>query len=162
MIKFRFADMQFECDTADEAAELLKRLQVEEEKKLRRAQRSPMANLIADLAGWDETHTSPWNRTSFWTFLESLGEPQKRVLTLLVQKRRVTDEELREVLQVESNMQLAGILSGISKQAGAHNLPARAIFTIENERKSGQVTKTYVVALDFLRIATEMNWLAVE
>jgi hypothetical protein len=158
MIKFRVDDMQFECDTADEVTELLKQLQAEKEKKVRRERRSPMVALIADLAGWDETHTSPWNRTSFWTFLESLGEPQKRVLTLLVQKRRLKDEELREALHLDSNTQLAGVLSGISKQAGAHNLPARAVFTIENEAKGGQVTKSYVVALDFLRIATEMNW----
>ena len=158
MIKFRFGDVPFECDTAEEASELLKQLQAEEEKKVRRERRSPLESLIAGLAGWDEEHRSPWNRTSFWTFLESLGEPQKRVLTLLVQKRRLRDEELREALQLDSNKQLAGVLSGISKQAGAHNLPARAVYTIENERKSSQVTKTYVVALDFLRIANEMNW----
>jgi hypothetical protein len=53
---------------------------------------------------------------------------------------------------------LAGVLSGISKQAGANNISARSVFNIENESKSGEVTKTYVVSLDFLRIANEMNW----
>jgi len=158
MIKFSFSDMQFECDTVDEVTELLKQLQAEKEKQERRTRRSPLVALIADLGGWDESHTSPWTQTSFWIFLESLGEAQKHVLALLVQKRRLSDQELREALQLDSNTQLAGVLSGISKQAGAHNLPARAVFTIENERKSSQVTKTYVVALDFLRIATEMNW----
>jgi hypothetical protein len=158
MIKFRRGDMEFECESADEAYELLKRLRAEDERKLRRSGLSPLANLIADIAGWGETHTSPWNRTLFWTFLESLGEPQKRGLALLVRKRRLTDEQLREALQLNNNKQLAGVLSGISKQAGAHDLSARAVYTIENESKSGQVTKSYVVALDFLRIAVQMNW----
>jgi len=158
MIKFQHRGMQFECNTAEEASELVKRLRAEDEKKLRRGRRSPVANLLADVIGLDETHASPWNRASFWTFLESLGDPQRRVLALLVRKRRLTDEQLREALQLRDNRQLAGVLSGISKQAGAHNLPARAVYKIENESKSGQVTKTYLVALDFLQIAGQMNW----
>ena len=37
------------------------------------------------------------------------------------------------------------------------NLPARAVFTIENESKSGETKKTYVVSNHFLETATENN-----
>jgi CRP-like cAMP-binding protein len=105
-----------------------------------------------------QVEVSHWTRESFWEFVEAVGEPQQRILKMLVKQHRATDEQLRKALKVDSNQQLAGILSGISKQAGAQNVPARAVYTIENESSAGNVTKTYVVAIDFLRIATEMNW----
>jgi hypothetical protein len=59
---------------------------------------------------------------------------------------------------LETNKQLAGVLSGISKQAAAHDIPARAVYKIERESKSGALTKTYLAALEFLQIANQMNW----
>ena len=53
-----------------------------------------------------------------------------------------------------SNKQLAGILSGLSKQAAACHLSAREVFTIENESKAGETSKTYVIARHFLAMAT--------
>ena len=66
--------------------------------------------------------------------------------------------QLRHAVGVETNQQLAGILSGLSKQAAACHLPAREVFTIENESKSGETTKTYVIARHFLETATANNW----
>jgi hypothetical protein len=75
-----------------------------------------------------------------------------------VTRRRVTDEELRRALNVSGNQALAGVLSGISKQAAALNIPARAIFGFENLRNAGKRRSTYTVADKFLQIATDMNW----
>ena len=99
-----------------------------------------------------------WDAEFFWKFVGNLGETQQSVLHLLVSRVRITDEELRTTLGLENNKQLAGVLSGISKQAAALGIPARVVYTIDKEFKSGEVTKTYVIAVDFLRIATEMNW----
>ena len=76
------------------------------------------------------------------------------MLALLVQQTRATDSQLREAVGVSTNQQLAGVLSGVSKQAAAFDLPARAVFTIENESKSGETTKTYVVSNIFLQRPT--------
>ena len=65
---------------------------------------------------------------------------------------------LREAVGVSANQQLAGVLSGVSKQAAALDLSARAVFTIENESKSGETTKTYVVSKHFLATANTCNW----
>ena len=70
----------------------------------------------------------------------------------------VSAEELRKVLKLDGNQALAGVLSGISKQAGSLNIPARSVYTVEDERRSGELHKTYVAANDFLRIANDMNW----
>ena len=149
-----------ECTDANEAIAVLEHLEREEQEVIRRGM--PGANegileVIAAMFGGRE-ETSFWKRDTFWKFIEALGKPQKQVLGLLVQKRRMSDDEIRKALGLDTNLELGGVLSGVSKQAASHNIPARAVFTIENEMKGGETTKTYVVALDFLRIATEMNW----
>jgi hypothetical protein len=83
---------------------------------------------------------------------------QERALGQLVRQHTATDEELRQFLNLETNKQLAGVLSGISKQAAAHDIAARSVYKIERESKRGTVTKTYLVALEFLQIANQMNW----
>jgi len=135
-----------ECSTAAEAIELLKYIDAEEKRSIRKS----LPALLSD--------TNPWTKTLFWQFIDSLGEAQKHILTLLVQKHKATDEELRKMLKLDGNQALAGVLSGISKQAGILNVPARSVYTVEDERKAGELTKTYAAAREFWQIASEMNW----
>ena len=147
-----------------ETAELIARVQAEDAQVLQRhiaAGGVPPALqqlvTVASMLGIIET--SYWTGEKFWRLIESVGEPQKRLLELLVRKHRVSAEEMCKALELNSNQQLAGVLSGISKQAGSHDVPARAVFTIDNESRSGETTKTYVVAkMDFLKMATGQNW----
>jgi len=80
----------------------------------------------------------------------------------LVRKGKASDAELRKAADVRSNLELGGILTAVSKQAAATNVPARAVFTIETETASGENKKTYAIAMEFLRMASEMNWPPVE
>jgi hypothetical protein len=162
-IKIPFNGQYIECSTPAEAIAVLKYLDDVSSKKITRtvpgvasAFAGP-SSAIAQLFG-DTVYTSAWTRESFWKFIENLGESQTRVLALLKRNHKVTDETLRKTLKLDSNQALAGVLSGISKQAGILNIPARAVYTVEDERKGGELSKTYVAANDFLRIANEMNW----
>ena len=101
---------------------------------------------------------NPWTPRTFSDFVNALGPSQTTVLAQLVQHTRATDAQLRHAVGVERNQQLAGILSGVSKQAAACHLPAREVFTIENESKSGETTKTYVIARHFRETAAVQNW----
>ena len=94
----------------------------------------------------------------FFDFITAVGDSQRTVLALLVRQTRATDSQLREAVGVSTNQQLAGVLSGVSKQAAAFDLPARAVFIIENESKSGETTKSYVVSKHFLATANTNNW----
>ena len=154
MIRIPYKGHTIECSTAAEAIEILKHIDSEEHPT------HVSMTVGSAFAAMQEVFgtTSAWTRTSFWKFMESLGEAQTRILSLLVKKQKMTDEELRKALKLDNNQALAGVLSGISKQAGALNIPARAVYTVEDERKGGELTKTYAIALDFLRMATEMNW----
>ena len=101
---------------------------------------------------------NPWTPRVFSDFVQAIGSSQTTVLAWLLQHTRATDATLRQAVGVESNKQLAGILSGLSKQAAACHLSAREVFTIENESKAGETSKTYVIARHFRAMATANNW----
>ena len=101
---------------------------------------------------------NPWTPRTFSAFVTAIGPSQTTVLVWLVRHMRGTDAQLREAVGVKTNQQLAGILSGVSKQAAACHLSAREVFTIENESKSGETRKTYVISRHFLEMATANNW----
>jgi hypothetical protein len=139
MIKFPHNGRIIECSSAAEAVAFLKLID-------------------ADPSGVTRAVESPWTTELFLKFTKSLGDSRKKALGLLVGKHRVADEELRKELGLETNQALAGVLSGISKQAVPLEISARSVFTIDDERKAGKLKKTYVVSKDFLRTANEMNW----
>jgi hypothetical protein len=159
MITIRHGRAVVTCETVEEAAALLRRISsAEEDKEERGRSSSPLELVLRSMVGAE----NPWTRQGFWNFLDKLGDAQKRVLVLLVRKGKATDAELRKVADVQSNLELGGILTAISKQAAAINVPARAVFTIETETASGENKKKYAIAMDFLRMASEMNWPPVE
>jgi len=160
-----------ECSNEQEAIAVLKFLSAEKDRRAaeRRKQerieisRKPgMHSLmgIADIANQmaDTVEVSAWSKESFWKFIEALGEQQTKVLSLLVRNKKASDEEIRKLLKVDGNQALAGVLSGISKQAANLGISARSVYTVEDERKSGELSKTYVVSKDFAFVASQMNW----
>jgi hypothetical protein len=158
VIKIRHGQDEIECETPEEALAILKGIWAESQKKVTKPAEP---RTISELFDLDSTRTEPscWTRETFWKFVDSLGEPQKTILDHLVTRAaRISDAELRELCEVETNQQLAGILSGISKQAAAVNVPARSVFSIETEFKGGVPAKFYLVSPDFLSMAKEMNW----
>jgi hypothetical protein len=149
MIKIPYKGRYIECSNASEAIEVLKHIDAEEKHSTRRS---------FHVAEGGDSGTFPWTRELFVKFVESLGTSQKEILGLLVHKHKVTDEELRKALKLDGNQALAGVLSGISKQAGILNISARSVYTVEDERKAGTLSKTYVAANEFMQMAKDMNW----
>lgn len=154
MVKITYHDKLIECSDASEAIDVLKFIE-------RREQEARVRNIVYKARSEAEANEKfgyLWTARSFREFVDSLGESQTRVLGLLVRQHKVFDDELRKALKLDSNQQLAGVLSGISKQAAALNIPARSIFLIENESKSGETTKAYTAAGEFRSIAGKNNW----
>jgi hypothetical protein len=169
-ISFKYRGASFTADTPQEAAEtlaILKRSEAEE--KIRKLElKAFMDRKISQFSGYRkqfETQLNAYDEGKFtWTsdrflaLMSHLGKPQKAVLALLVTKRSVTDAELRAMLNVPGNQALAGILSGISKQALALNIPPRAIFDLENFRVGGKRRSDYLITEEFRKIAGELEW----
>jgi hypothetical protein len=162
-ITFKYGGATFTADTPQEAADTLALLKERDnefevfmKEKISRA-RGYMKDFHAHLSAYDESQFV-WSGDLFLTFINRLGETQKLVLALLVTRRNVTDETLRSALGVPNNQALAGILSGISKQAAALLIPPRAIFDFENSRVGGKRRSEYLVVDEFRTIAAKMNW----
>jgi len=170
-IKFKHGGVAFTADTPEEAlrlSTLLKERDAEAAQKRiaeyqKRAGEARFMTKYGDgfqqiIASMDEEMETPWTFEVFLSFIDRLGSPQKAALAALVTHHRMTDEDLRKALSISGNQALAGVLSGISKQAAALGIPARAIFGFENLRNAGKRRSTYTVADKFLQIATDMNW----
>lgn len=143
----------------EESAANHKRAELRFFARMGRSALSGMPYLIAEEEhAMAEEEARAWTPERFISLIDHLGKPQQAALALLVSKRQVTDQELRTHLKVSGNQALAGVLSGISKQAASLGIPARAIFGFENLRSDGKRRSTYTVAEKFLQIATDMNW----
>jgi hypothetical protein len=162
-IGFKHGGVPYTADTPEEAAKFvaLLRQQDAEEATKRAYNRATIAfggpgamtQQIVEHFG-----AAPWTPDVFLRFIERLGASQQKALSMLVTRRRVADDELRDALGTRGNQALAGVLSGISKQAAALDIPARDVFSFENIRSAGKRRSIYSVADKVLRIATEMNW----
>ena len=138
-IRFKHGGELFIADTPEEALRmraLLRKDDVEARQQRVLAKfEGPMGQLRAFVE--DEAST-PWTPEVFLKFVERLGSSQRAALALLVARHRVTDAEMRAALNVPGNQALAGVLSGISKQAAALSIHARDIFLFENLRTAGK------------------------
>ncbi len=168
-MKFEYGGHTYEADTPEEGIRFLALLEKRDEERDKDQADKRVWKQAA--AAWspgsydamtDNLHemfgTAPWTPALFHSFVERLGGPQIEVLTRLLVGTRLQDEELRAALGIDSNQALAGILSGISKQAAAVSVSARDVFTLENLRSRGKRRSTYAVADKFKRMASEMNW----
>lgn len=161
-IRFKYGGVLYTADTPQEAASTMALLK---ERDAEAARKRVPSRVLAKynraesiMAFIKEESETPWTPEVFLSFIDRLGDSQQAALAMLVTQRRVTDEELRKALNVPGNQALAGVLSGISKQAAALSIPARDIFSFENLRNAGKRRSTYSVADKFCEIAADMNW----
>ena len=152
MFKILHGPLTITCDTPEELKQAMDVIRRDV------AERPNVVTALVARALGKIPDRNPWTPRVFSDFVTAIGPSQTTVLARLVRHTRATDAELRHAVGVERNQQLAGILSGVSKQAAACHLPAREVFTIENESKAGETTKTYVIARHFLETATAQNW----
>jgi hypothetical protein len=167
-IKIPFGNKVIECDTVEEAERILEILKRQEadERRTRQQQEAEGKRKLAELTGgstmafMDELlhPVKTWTPQLFVRFIDRLGADQLAILRILVIKGRASDDDLRAALKVDNNQALAGVISGISKQAAALDIIARAVFGIENHRRSGELTKIYFAADEFREMAHSMNW----
>jgi hypothetical protein len=158
-IRFKYGGVSFTADTPEEAAQTMALLKERDAETSRQRSLARVGGRMEQLrASISEEAENPWTPAIFQSFIDRLGKPQQDALALLVTFRHVTDEELRASVDVPGNQALAGVLSGISKQAAALNIPPRDVFSFQNLRNGGKRRSTYTVSDKFLEIATQNNW----
>jgi hypothetical protein len=123
-------------------------IRLEFEGKMIRFSSAEEAVRFLQLQKQEDPDTGGWTTEMFWRFIERLGSTQQHILDQLRYAPR-TDDELKADFNLKTNQQLAGVLSGISKQAAALGIPARSVFKIEKEYKSGKSITTYKLDAGF-------------
>jgi hypothetical protein len=80
--------------------------------------------------------------------VREVGEKQQLLLSLLLKARpsSVTDQQLREGLGLESNKGLAGVFSGLSKQAKGVGIAPDSLI-LKSASRNGSGDRTYQYAL---------------
>lgn len=161
-LRFKYGGIPFTADTPEEAAKFIALLKQQDADEALKTwfNRSKIINGEpgAIQAYIEEEVKIQWTPEKFMRFIGSIGPQQQRVLAFLVEQGRATDEELRNELKIKGNQTLAGILSGVSKQAAALGIPARSIFSFENFRSAGKRSSTYTIAEGFRHTALDMSW----
>jgi len=152
-IKFKYRGAEVTADTPEEAAKLLSLIQANEEmegiSRFFALGPTPDGILAAQ---------SVWTPALFNNLLERLGDKPKKALELIVRNGYAFDDDLRTALEVPNNQALAGVLSGISKQAQSLGISPRTVFTVKGYRRDGKRWSRYDIAADFLDTAVQMGW----
>ncbi len=151
-IKFEHEGKVFEVDTPEQAVSLLDLL--ERRTAAQSLEHPPESAALSH----SPSEAEVWDPQLFFRFIARLGKPQKLALQYLVVRGDAADWELRELIGVADNQSLAGVLSGVAKQALAERIPPRAVFTFQNFRSGGKRSSRYSLAECFREVAKLASW----
>lgn len=138
-IEFEHRGKKYRADTAKEAIELQRLLEKQE----------------FDQGAQPIRH---WPVDTALEFLESLGEKQRKFLSILAEGSSVPSETVIRILGLDSEIALAGVLSGLSKQAKKMKVNPHNIYFVDVSWSGKTKTRYFRMMRDFLEAITELNW----
>jgi hypothetical protein len=138
-IEFEHRGKKYRADTAREAAELQALLDSQDEHRGR-------------------TRLKAWSADVTLEFLNSLGEMQKGFLSVLSQGSNVPSETMVEALRLDSEIALAGVISGLSKQARKLNINPHDLYVVESHWSGKQRERSFRILDDFRESLSELGW----
>jgi hypothetical protein len=150
-IEFKHRAKTYRADTPEEAANLVK--------LLREMDRSEG---IYDDDGYskdgDPVYKKVWDLDTFMELMRSLGDLQKDFLKSLFSKYQVPSAAVRKELGMDSEVALAGVLSGLSKQLKAMNLTSADLYSVAVKWDGKKKRRLFTLNQDFSTAALEAGW----
>lgn len=133
--RIKYKGVTIECDTRDDAMRLVDKIH-------------------------QSDATTQWTLSDFEEFTNRIGVVQRNLLNLLLISYPVpvNAEELRAVLDLPDNRVLAGVLSGVSKQALALNMEPADVYSQKVSYKSGKPRREYMANPGFRKMAQDNEW----
>jgi hypothetical protein len=138
-IEFEHGGKKYRADTAKEAADLQALL---EKQDLDHGAR-PIRNWPADVA---------------LEFLNTLGDLQKKFLAVLAEGVSVPSATIIRALSLDSEIALAGVISGLSKQARKMNVNPHNLYYVNVEWTGKNKERFFRMMNDFREALVELNW----
>jgi hypothetical protein len=144
-IRFQFDGETWEADTPEEAIALRHKLEYST-----RFGPDPHKKM-------DEMERF-WTPDRFMDVIEGIGELQKKLLLEVRRKPGITSDELVTALEMKSEVALAGVLSGLSKQLKKLGIEPSSVFVIRVDWTGKSKTRSFLLDDFFIGAGTEQNW----
>ena len=145
-IEFKHGGRTWRADTPEEAIALRKRLETEDEAAIAGGERPD----------WVEEQV--WTPDTVMDLLRNAGPLQKKFLLLLNKHDNLTSTEVVQKLKLGSEVALAGVLSGLSKQLKKMGLNPWDLYTTTVSWSGKRKTRRFRLGDHFTRMAGGMGW----
>jgi hypothetical protein len=144
-IEFWYKGTKWRADTADEAVSLRNELETRDK---------------AYEPAFDEMDRSSafWTPDKFVDVIGGVGDLQKRLLAAIFRKPGITAKELVKELRLDSEVSLAGVISGLSKQLKKLEIEPKRVFGIDVKWKGKAKTRTFLLEDFFIGAGVEQGW----
>jgi hypothetical protein len=144
-IRFEFNGETWEADTPGEAIAL--------REKLERSTRFP-SDPLREMDKQDRF----WTPDRFMDVITGVGKLQHRFLMSIDEHPGITSGELMQHLGLNSEVALAGVISGLSKQLKQIGIEPKQTFQITVKWSGKKKTRTFILDDFFVSAGTEQNW----
>lgn len=150
-IEFKHRSKTYRADTPEEAVALRKLLEDQDR-----------AIGIYDDDSYtvdgEPVYKKVWDTDTFMELMRNLGDLQKDFLAALFAKYQVPSTVIRKTLGIDSEVALAGILSGLSKQLKAMNLSSDDLYSVAVKWDGKKKKRMFTLNPDFMEAAIETGW----
>ncbi len=108
----------------------------------------------------DGPQTAPhvWTADLAMELLDNTGELQKKFLATLSSGTSLSSGSLAEMIGVESEIALAGVISGLSKQLRKMSINSNSIYSVDVVWKGKGKTRFFKLSSDFHNALVELGW----
>jgi hypothetical protein len=142
-IDFEHGGTKYHVDTVAEAAELQHKLKQHDA-------------LYGSYRG--ESTQKVWGADLAMDLLNGIGELQKKFLAALSSRAELSSSTLVESIGIESEIALAGVVSGLSKQLRKMSINPTSLYSVEVIWKGKGKTRFFRLSSDFRDALIELGW----
>jgi hypothetical protein len=141
-IRFKYRGIEWSVDTAEEADAVRKQMD----------QSIPLAyDTMDELDRF-------WTHDRFMDVINGIGKLQHRFLAAIYEKAGINSGELSEKLGLGSEIALAGVISGLSKQLKQLGIEPKQVFIIDVKWKKKRKARTFILNDFFKSAGMELKW----
>ena len=145
-IEFEHRGKKYRADTAKEAAELQFEL----------GRHDAMFGMYGS-----EDSKRIWTADLAMDLLNGIGDAQKNLIAALVEQpfsRSMNSDTLAKKMGLDSEMALAGVVSGLSKQLRKMSIAPADLYRVNVEWRAKGKVRTFELSADFASALAELGW----